>query len=58
MGRIVKKDGATTLLAGKEYVPASRTNVQETWRRHGWQPLHPTIPQGTDPTYQAKGKRS
>jgi hypothetical protein len=58
MNRYVKKDAATTLLTGKEYVPASRTNIQDTWRKYGWKPLHPAIPQGTDPTYQAKGKRT
>jgi hypothetical protein len=58
MSRHIKRENAATLLAGKEYTPSNRTNIQDTWRRFGWRPLHPTVPQGTDPTYQAKGKRA
>lgn len=51
-----KKEGAQTLLAGKEYIPANQTDVQATWRRFGWQPTHQRVPQGTDLTYKSKGK--
>lgn len=29
-----------TLLQGKPYVPAKRTDVRETWRKFGWEPKH------------------
>lgn len=27
-----------TLLQGRPWVPSAQTNVQETWRKFGWQP--------------------
>lgn len=38
-----------TLLQGKAY--SKHTDVQATWRKFGWEPVHPT-PKGSTPTYQ------
>jgi hypothetical protein len=43
------------LLNGRPYTPAAHTDVRETWRKHGWTPINPTPPQGTDIIYQQKG---
>lgn len=48
------KDG-THLLHGLPWTPSSQTNVQETWKRFGWQPVHPLPATGAQPTYQKKG---
>jgi hypothetical protein len=26
-----------------DYVPSGQTNVQETWRKHGWKPLEEVL---------------
>jgi len=44
-----------TLLQGKPWIPSHHTNVQDTWRKFGWQPVSQLPPQGNDPTYQKKG---
>lgn len=48
------KDGVH-LLHGRPWTPSSQTNVQETWKRFGWQPVHPLPAVGAEPTYQKKG---
>lgn len=47
---------ATHLLYGHPWVHSLQTNVQETWRRFGWQPVHPAPATGVESTYQKKGK--
>ncbi len=45
-----------TLLQGRPWIPAAQTNVQDTWRKFGWQPTHPQPAPGTEVPYQLKGK--
>lgn len=45
----------THLLYGHPWTPSSQTNVQETWKRFGWQPIHPLPASGAEPSYQKKG---
>lgn len=49
------KDTPKTLLQGKPWTPSHSTNVQDTWKKHGWSPANPTPPAGNDPSYQQKG---
>jgi hypothetical protein len=58
MSRHIKKEGAKTLLAGKEYTPASLTNVQDTWRKFGWVPSNRHYAQSIDlaTIYKSKGQ--
>ena len=40
-----------TLLQGMPWVPSTQTDVQETWRKHGWAPINPTPAPGAGVTY-------
>lgn len=44
------------LLHGHPWTPSHQTNVQDTWKRFGWQPIHPMPATGAEPTYQKKGQ--
>lgn len=55
--QVKQQPNGTHLLHGRPWTSSSQTNVQQTWARFGWQPIHPTPATGAEPayTYQKKG---
>jgi hypothetical protein len=47
-----------TLLQGKPWTPSGDTNVQKTWRAHGWKPSKKGSARGTSSTYAQQGRTS
>lgn len=47
-----------TLLQGKPWTPSDKTDVQKTWRAHGWKPTKRTPARGTGTVYAQAGRAS
>lgn len=39
-------------------LPSDKTNVQKTWRAHGWKPSKKQPARGTGPVYAREGGRT